>query len=116
MWEGIPFWYRIGLCMIWRNTAWSSHSEPYTYSFAPEKKKYLSMEETLRHVAKLIMDTPYAYNLERRIEHFEKWIDEYKLDGVILHEHVVQAIECRHGRSGRGHQEGQGHSRTDPPV
>lgn len=50
----------------------------------------------MRDVAKLIMDTPYAYNLERRIENFEKWIDEYKIDGVILHENM----SCRPSSAG----------------
>jgi len=96
MWEGIPFWYRMRFMYDLAQYGAVIAFEPYTYSFAPVKKKCLTMEETLRDVAKLIMDTPYAYNLERRIENFEKWIDEYKLDGVILHENM----SCRPSSAG----------------
>lgn len=42
------------------------------------------------------MDLPYAYNLERRIQYFKKCIEEYKLDGVILHEN----LSCRPSSTG----------------
>jgi len=96
MWEGIPFWYRMRFMYDLAQYGVVIAFEPYTYSFAPEKKKCLTMKETLRDVARLIMDAPYAYNLERRIENFEKWIDEYKLDGVILHENM----SCRPSSAG----------------
>jgi benzoyl-CoA reductase/2-hydroxyglutaryl-CoA dehydratase subunit BcrC/BadD/HgdB len=96
MWEGIPFWYRMRFMYDLAQSGVVIAFEPYTYSFAPVKKKCFTLEETLRDVAKLMMDTPYAYNLERRIENFEKWIDEYKLDGVILHENM----SCRPSSAG----------------
>jgi benzoyl-CoA reductase/2-hydroxyglutaryl-CoA dehydratase subunit BcrC/BadD/HgdB len=96
MWEGIPFWYRMRFMYDLAQYGAVIAFEPYTFSFAPLKKKCLTMEDTLRDVAKIVMDLPYAYNLERRIEYFEKWIDEYKLDGVILHENM----SCRPSSAG----------------
>jgi benzoyl-CoA reductase/2-hydroxyglutaryl-CoA dehydratase subunit BcrC/BadD/HgdB len=50
----------------------------------------------LRHVARLMMDTPYSYNLEKRIEYFRQVIREYRIDGVILHEN----LSCRPSSTG----------------
>jgi benzoyl-CoA reductase/2-hydroxyglutaryl-CoA dehydratase subunit BcrC/BadD/HgdB len=96
MWEGIPFWYRMRFMYDLAKYGAVVTHEPYTYSFAPEKTLGLSFDDTLRQVAKIMMDLPYSYNLERRIEHFERWIDEYKIDGVILHENM----SCRPSSTG----------------
>ena len=43
-----------------------------------------------------MMDTPYAYNLEKRIDYFKTTAKEYKIDGVILHEN----LSCRPSSTG----------------
>lgn len=94
MWEGIPFWYRMKFMYDLAQYGAVVTHEPYTYSFAPEKKIGLGPEETLRDVARIMMDLPYSYNLEKRIEYFEKWVDEYSIDGVILHENMSCRPSC----------------------
>jgi benzoyl-CoA reductase/2-hydroxyglutaryl-CoA dehydratase subunit BcrC/BadD/HgdB len=96
LYEGIPFWYRMRFMYDLAKYGIVVTYEPYTWSFAPKKTMGLSLEESLRETARTIMNLPYAYNLEDRIEYFEKAVQEYRIDGVILHENM----SCRPSSSG----------------
>ncbi len=97
LFEGIPFWYRMRFMFDLAKYGAVVTYEPYTYSFSPPKPSPdLPIDEAFRAVAKIMMDLPYSYNLERRIEYFEKVIDEYHIDGVILHENM----SCRPSSAG----------------
>ncbi len=96
MFEGIPFWYRMRFMYDLARYGAVVAYEPYTFAFAPKKPVDLSYAETLRHVARMMMDTPYSYNLEKRIEYFKQVIEEYRIDGVILHEN----LSCRPSSTG----------------
>jgi len=96
LFEGIPFWYRMRFMFdLARHGAVITY-EPYTFSFAPRKKLGLSMKESFRQVAEIMMDLPYAYPLEKRIDYFRNVVKEYKIDGVILHEN----LSCRPSSTG----------------
>jgi len=96
LFEGIPFWYRMKFMFDLAAYGAVVTYEPYTYSFAPKKTMGLSVDESLREVARILMDLPYNYNLERRIAYFKKSIKEYKINGVILHENM----SCRPSSTG----------------
>ena len=96
MFEGIPFWYRMRFMYDLARYGAVVVYEPYTFSFAPHKPSGLSYIEMLRHVARIMMDLPYSYNLDKRIDYFRQVIDEYRIDGVILHEN----LSCRPSSTG----------------
>ena len=97
LFEGIPFWYRMRFMYDLAKYGAVVTYEPYTFSFSPLKPPVdASEEEALRAVAKIMIDLPYSYNLERRIDYFKKVIDEYQIDGVILHENM----SCRPSSTG----------------
>lgn len=94
MYEGIPFWYRMRFMYDLARYGAVVTYEPYTYSFGPRKPLDLGLEETLRKVAWTMMDLPYSYNLDKRIEYFKQVIREYRIDGVILHENMSCRPSC----------------------
>ncbi|MEX2716284.1 MAG: 2-hydroxyacyl-CoA dehydratase subunit D [Candidatus Sigynarchaeota archaeon] len=94
LFEGIPMWYKIKFFHELANYGAIITYEPYTYSFGPRKQLGLSFEKTLRELAKMMINVPYSYPLDKRIAYFEKVIDEYKLDGVILHSNFSCRPSC----------------------
>jgi benzoyl-CoA reductase/2-hydroxyglutaryl-CoA dehydratase subunit BcrC/BadD/HgdB len=94
MWEGIPPWYKIKFLYEMANYGAIVVYEPYTFSFGPRKRTDLPEDQLVRELAKLMMHFPYNYNLETRIKYFENIVDEYKLDGVILHENMSCRPSC----------------------
>jgi benzoyl-CoA reductase/2-hydroxyglutaryl-CoA dehydratase subunit BcrC/BadD/HgdB len=96
LFEGIPFWYRMRFMYDLARYGAVVVYEPYTFSFAAPKPLDLGYMETLRQVARTMMDVPYSYNLEKRIAYFKQAIREYRIDGVILHEN----LSCRPSSTG----------------
>ncbi|MFP4445836.1 MAG: 2-hydroxyacyl-CoA dehydratase subunit D [Desulfosudaceae bacterium] len=96
LFEGIPFWYRMRFMYDLARYNAAVVYEPYTFAFAPPKPVGLSYPETLRHVARIMMDLPYSYHLEKRIDYFKQVIADYRIDGVILHEN----LSCRPSSTG----------------
>ncbi|MHA1683456.1 MAG: 2-hydroxyacyl-CoA dehydratase subunit D [Promethearchaeota archaeon] len=94
LFEGIPMWYRIKFFHELANYGAVVTYEPYTYSFGPRKKLGLPLKESLEDFANLMINTPYNYSLEKRIEYFENVIDEYQIDGVILHSNMSCRPSC----------------------
>lgn len=96
MWEGIPFWHRTKFYYELAAYGAVIAYEPYTFSFGARKAPEATVEDTLRKLARIMMDVPYAYNLETRTQFFEKTIRDYRIDGVILHENM----SCRPSSAG----------------
>ncbi|HME56058.1 MAG TPA: 2-hydroxyacyl-CoA dehydratase family protein [Candidatus Lokiarchaeia archaeon] len=94
LFEGIPMWYKISFFHQLANYGAIVTYEPYTFSFGPKKKTGLPMEQMIRELARLIIDTPYNYSVEKRIKYFENVIDEYKINGVILHSNMSCRPSC----------------------
>jgi benzoyl-CoA reductase/2-hydroxyglutaryl-CoA dehydratase subunit BcrC/BadD/HgdB len=94
IWEGIPMWYKIKFLYELANYGAIVVYEPYTLSFGPRKKLGLPRDKMIRELAKLMVHFPYNYNLDTRIQYFEQVIDEYKIDGVILHENMSCRPSC----------------------
>jgi len=85
LWEGITIWYKVDLyTKVLAEKGAKIVCEPYTYSFALRKKSGLPLKETLRQIGRELLIVPYTLNLDERIKYFDKLIDEYSLDGIIL--------------------------------
>ncbi|MBD3352717.1 MAG: hypothetical protein GF364_14615 [Candidatus Lokiarchaeota archaeon] len=96
LFEGIPFWYRIKFIFELAQLGASIVYEPYTWAFGPRKPLGLSADEYLHAFARMWLQQPYYYNLDRRMEYFKEVIDEYSIDGVILHNNM----SCRPNSTG----------------
>ncbi|MBU1169516.1 MAG: 2-hydroxyacyl-CoA dehydratase family protein [Proteobacteria bacterium] len=86
LWEGITLWYNVDLYQkVLADKGARIVAEPYTYSFAGRSKPKGSLKETLRQIARDHILVPFTLNLDRRIAYFNTLIQEYDLDGIILH-------------------------------
>jgi benzoyl-CoA reductase/2-hydroxyglutaryl-CoA dehydratase subunit BcrC/BadD/HgdB len=95
MFEGIPFWYN--LKFFGKLEKWNSIIvyEPYTYAFSkymnPNITKEMVLKNPIEVMSELMMSFWYVYDLETRVKKFAETVEEWKIDGVILHEN----LSCR---------------------
>ncbi len=95
MFEGIPFWYH--LKFFSKLEQWNSIIvyEPYTYAFSkymnPDVTKEMVLDKPIEAMSELMMSFWYVYDLETRIKKFAETVEEWKIDGVLLHEN----LSCR---------------------
>ena len=95
MFEGIPFWYH--LKFFSKLELWNSIIvyEPYTYAFSkfmnPNVTKEMVLNNPIEALSELMMSFWYVYDLETRIKKFAETVEEWKIDGVLLHEN----LSCR---------------------
>jgi benzoyl-CoA reductase/2-hydroxyglutaryl-CoA dehydratase subunit BcrC/BadD/HgdB len=95
MFEGIPFWYH--LKFFSKLEQWNSIIvyEPYTYAFSkymnPDVSKEMVLDKPIEAMSELMMSFWYVYDLETRIKKFAETVEEWKIDGVLLHEN----LSCR---------------------
>ena len=95
MFEGIPFWYH--LKFFSKLEQWNSIIvyEPYTYAFSkymnPNVTKEMVLAKPIEAMSELMMSFWYVYDLETRIKKFAETVEEWKIDGVLLHEN----LSCR---------------------
>lgn len=95
MFEGIPFWYH--LKFFSKLEKWNSIIvyEPYTYAFSkymnPNVTKEMVLSKPIEAMSELMMSFWYVYDLETRIKKFAETVEEWKIDGVLLHEN----LSCR---------------------
>lgn len=85
-WDGITLWYKVDLYRkVLAEKGARIVAETYTESFAIRKKPAApTVSGTLRQIARELMLAPYTFNLDLRIAHFERMIEDYDLDGIIL--------------------------------
>ena len=69
--------------------------EPYTYAFSkymnPNVTKEMVFSKPIEAMAELMLSFWYIYDLQTRIKKFAETVEEWKIDGVILHEN----LSCR---------------------
>ncbi|MHA1731669.1 MAG: 2-hydroxyacyl-CoA dehydratase subunit D [Promethearchaeota archaeon] len=92
LFEGIPFWYAIRFIRMIEGYGGVICFEPYTLAFGPRKPPNASMHD----LAKIMIHHFYNYNLETRVREFERVMDEWHLDGAILHDN----LSCRPSATG----------------
>ena len=63
--------------------------ETYTYSFSkymnPRVTKEMVLNEPIKAMSELMLSFWYIYDLETRIKKYIETINEWKIDGVIMH-------------------------------
>ncbi len=84
-WEGITLWYKVDLYHDLLKRGAGFVYETYTDALALRQRETTTFEETLKQMAYELLIGPYTLNLERRIAHWEEKIDEFSLDGLVLH-------------------------------
>jgi len=100
MFEGIPFWY--ALKFFGKLERWNAIIvyEPYTYAFSkymnPNVTKEMVLNKPIEAMSELMMSFWYVYDLETRIKKFAETVNEWKIDGVLLHEN----LSCRSNSCG----------------
>ncbi|MFW9950002.1 MAG: 2-hydroxyacyl-CoA dehydratase subunit D [Candidatus Thorarchaeota archaeon] len=95
MFEGIPFWYNLKYFGMLERYGAIIVYEPYTYAFSkymnPKVTKEMVFSKPIEAMAELMLSFWYIYDLQTRIKKFAETVDEWKIDGVILHEN----LSCR---------------------
>jgi benzoyl-CoA reductase/2-hydroxyglutaryl-CoA dehydratase subunit BcrC/BadD/HgdB len=95
MFEGIPFWYNLKYFGMLERYGAIIVYEPYTYAFSkymnPKVTKEMVFSKPVEAMAELMLSFWYIYDLQTRIKKFAETIEEWKIDGVILHEN----LSCR---------------------
>jgi len=66
--------------------------EPYTYAFSkyinPNQTKDMIINDPIRTMSELVLKFWYIYDLETRVKEFAKAAEEYKVDGIVLHNNM----------------------------
>ena len=92
MFEGIPFWYNLKYFSKLEKYGAIIVYEPYTYAFSkymnPNVTKEMVLNKPIEAMSELMMSFWYVYDLETRIKKFAETVEEWKIDGVLLHENM----------------------------
>ena len=95
LFEGIPFWYALRYFGTLENYGAIIVYEPYTYAFSkymnPKVTKEMVLNKPIEAMSELMLSFWYIYDLETRIKKFAETVEEWKVDGVIMHEN----LSCR---------------------
>ena len=85
-WEGITIWYKVDLYRkVLAERGAKIVADSYTDSFPLRKKPAgPTVKATLRQIARELLIVPYTLNIDERIKYFDKLIDDYDLDGIIM--------------------------------
>ena len=92
MFEGIPFWYNLKYFALLEQYGAIIVYEPYTYAFSkfmnPNITKDMLLNQPIEAMSELMLSFWYIYPLETRIKKFKETVEEWKIDGVILHNNM----------------------------
>lgn len=95
MFEGIPYWYALKWFGNLEKYGAIIVYEPYTYAFSkymnPKVTKEMVLTNPVEAMAELMLSFWYIYDLDTRIKKFAETVEEWKIDGVIMHEN----LSCR---------------------
>ncbi|TFG04791.1 MAG: 2-hydroxyacyl-CoA dehydratase [Promethearchaeota archaeon] len=92
MFEGIPFWYNLKFFSVLEKWGAIIVYEPYTYAFSkymnPNVTKEYVFNKPIEAMSELLLSFWYIYDLETRIRKFKETVEEWKIDGVLLHNNM----------------------------
>jgi len=92
MFEGIPFWYNLRFFANLERWGAIIVYEPYTYAFSkymnPNVTKEMVLKQPVEAMSELLLSFWYIYDLETRVKKFKETVDEWNIDGVILHNNM----------------------------
>ena len=95
MFEGIPFWHSLKFFSVLEQWGAIIVYEPYTYAFSkymnPNVTKEYLLSNPIDAMSELLLSFWYVYDLETRIKKFAETVEQWNIDGVILHEN----LSCR---------------------
>ncbi|HMF32867.1 MAG TPA: 2-hydroxyacyl-CoA dehydratase family protein [Candidatus Lokiarchaeia archaeon] len=92
LFEGIPFWYAIRFIRMVESYNAVICFEPYTLAFGPRKPVGTGIHD----IAKIMIHHFYNLNLETRVKEFSRVINEWHIDGCLLHNN----LSCRPSATG----------------
>ena len=92
MFEGIPFWYNLKFFAKLEQWGAIIVYEPYTYAFSkymnPNVTKEIVLKQPVEAMSELLLSFWYIYDLETRMKKFKETVDDWNIDGVILHNNM----------------------------
>jgi benzoyl-CoA reductase/2-hydroxyglutaryl-CoA dehydratase subunit BcrC/BadD/HgdB len=92
MFEGIPFWYNLKFFNLLEQWGAIIVYEPYTYAFSkymnPKVKREMVLNHPIEAMAELMLSFWYIYDLKTRVKKFAETVEEWHIDGVILHNNM----------------------------
>jgi benzoyl-CoA reductase/2-hydroxyglutaryl-CoA dehydratase subunit BcrC/BadD/HgdB len=95
MFEGIPFWHALKYFSTLETYGANIVYETYTYAFSkymnPKVTKDMVLNKPIEAMSELMLSFWYIYDLDTRIKKFKETVDEWKIDGVVLHNN----LSCR---------------------
>ncbi|MFX1385513.1 MAG: 2-hydroxyacyl-CoA dehydratase subunit D [Promethearchaeota archaeon] len=90
--EGIPFWFNLKFFANLEKWGAIIVYEPYTYAFSkymnPNVTKEMVLSQPIEAMSELMLSFWYIYDLETRVKKFRETVDEWNIDGVILHNNM----------------------------
>ena len=95
IWEGIPFWYHLKFFGLLEKLDAMIVYEPYTFAFS----KFFSnpfetitkerlLKDPIECMSSLMLSFWYIFDLETRVDWFQKTVKDWKADGIIFHNNV----------------------------
>ena len=92
MFEGIPFWFNLKFFAKLEQWGAIIVYEPYTYAFSkymnPNVTKEMVLNQPVEAMSELLLSFWYIYDLETRVKKFKETVDDWNIDGVILHNNM----------------------------
>ncbi|MEJ2249075.1 MAG: 2-hydroxyacyl-CoA dehydratase family protein [Candidatus Lokiarchaeota archaeon] len=92
MFEGIPFWYNLKYFAMLEKYGAMIVYEPYTYAFSkymnPNVTKEQVQSNPIEAMSELMLSFWYIYDLKTRVKKFKETVDEWRIDGVLLHNNM----------------------------
>ncbi|MBD3213345.1 MAG: hypothetical protein GF311_12115, partial [Candidatus Lokiarchaeota archaeon] len=92
MFEGIPFWHSLKYFSTLEKYGAIIVYETYTYAFSkymnPKVTKEMVLNKPIEAMSELMLSFWYIYDLETRIRKFKETVDEWNIDGVLLHNNM----------------------------
>ena len=95
IWEGIPFWYNLKFFSLLEKYNAIIVYEPYTFAFSKffsnpfeEITKERLLRDPIECMSALMLSFWYIFDLETRVDWFQRTVKDWKADGIIFHENV----------------------------
>ncbi len=89
---GIPFWYNLKFFSKLEKWGAIIVYETYTYAFSkymnPNVTREMILNKPIESMAELMLSFWYIYDLEKRVKKFKETVEDWKADGVILHNNM----------------------------
>jgi len=90
--EGIPFWYNLKFFSKLEKWGAIIVYETYTYAFSkyvnPDITKDIVLNHPIEAMSELMLKFWYIYDLKTRVKKYKEMVEEWNVDGVLLHNNM----------------------------